>query len=400
MRFKKANCWVVAVLIFAMLACNMPGGTTSTQPPATKAAAAVPDKTSVPVTPVPGNTQPVATEGTAPILVGLATAPPGKYDWSKLDAALAGFVPNTVKGLTFMLAQDGQVLFSKAYGDQGLDTVQPIGFSTKLPSALAILTLVDEGKLKLDDPVANYLQGKIEWPADKSAITMRMLLNNTSGLQGDPDCVKNKIITLQECAQQIANAPVESTPGSQFAYGNGGYQVAGYIAEVLSGTLWEYFFKDRIARPLVLPMFTYGRKNNQLGSGTNPHIGGGAASDVNDYTKILQMFLAGGKFGGKQILSPEIIAEMQKDQIAGLPKTYSPGEDLLPGYSFGLFFTDPQYLLSSKGPELSDQGQFGFTPWVDLALNYSAVLLIKAHAKDGTKIWGAIRPLIIEQLTK
>ena len=320
------------------------------------------------------------------------------YDWSALDQMLESFVPAKVDGLTFLLAKDGQVIYEKALGNQTIDSFLPIASSTKMPSAVVILTLVEDGLLNLDEPVATYLQGHINWPADKAAITTRMLLNHTSGLLGDPDCIGHRWPgTLQECAQEIANAPLEFTPGTQFAYGGGSFQVAGYVAEVVSGKSWNDLFQERLATPLGLTQFTY--SGGTLGSETNPRIAGGASSDVYDYNKILQMILNDGQYNGTQILSPQTIQMMTTSQISGLPLLRSPGEDdLLLGYSFGFWISDPSIHPGSNGPELSDQGAFGCTPWVDFDLGYSAVLLIKDRTRTGIEIWNAIRPIIIEEI--
>lgn len=326
-------------------------------------------------------------------------ATPVSYDWSALDAALESFVPGQVDGLTFLLAQDGQIIYEKALGNQTMDSFLPIASSTKMPSAVVILTLVEDGLLDLDEPVSTYLQGHINWPADKAAITTRMLLNHTSGLLGNPDCLGNRGGTIQECAQEIANAPLEFAPGTQFAYGGGSFQVAGYVAEVVSGKSWNDLFRERLAEPLGLTTFTY--SGGTLGSDTNPRIAGGASSDVYDYNKILQMILNDGQYNGIQILSPQTIEMMTTSQIAGLPLLRSPGkDDLLLGYSFGFWISDPSIHPGSNGPELSDQGAFGCTPWVDFDLGYSAVLLIKDRTRTGTEIWNAIRPILIEEFKK
>ncbi|MEW6085733.1 MAG: serine hydrolase [Chloroflexota bacterium] len=325
---------------------------------------------------------------------------PVSYDWSALDQALEDFAPGKVDGLTFLLAKDGQVIYEKAFGNQTMDSFLPIASSTKMPSAIVIFTLVEDGLLDLDEPVATYLQGHINLPADKAAITTRMLLNHTSGLLGNPDCLGNRGRgTLQECAQEIANAPLEFNPGTQFAYGGGSFQVAGYVAEVVSGKSWNDLFQERLAKPLGLTTFTY--SGGTLGSDTNPRIAGGASSDVYDYNKILQMILNDGQYNETQILSPQTIQMMSTSQISGLPLSRSPGEDdLLLGYSFGFWVSDPSIHPGSNGPELSDQGAFGCTPWVDFDLGYSAVLLIKDRTRTGTEIWNAIRPIIIEEFKK
>src|SRR5436305_2688802 len=141
-----------------------------------------------------------------------------------MNAKRRRYVPGTVKGLSRMVAHNGQVVYSQALGNQTVGSILPIASASKMPSALAIMTLVDEGKLNLDEPVGDYLRGKIDWPPDKATITMRMLLNHISGLQRNPPCLRNVFSTLRDCAGQIANEPQEfSPPGCRFAYGGGGF---------------------------------------------------------------------------------------------------------------------------------------------------------------------------------
>ena len=244
-------------------------------------------------------------------------------------------MPQTVNGLGFMIARNGQVIYAQAFGNQQVDTVLPIASSSKMPSAAVIMSMVDQGLLDLDKPVGSYLAGKIDWPQDKAAITLRMMLNHTSGLQPNAACLVRPFLTLRECAQEIANAPLDFAPGTKFEYGGGGFQVAGYIAEAVSGQRWSDLFDQRIGKPLGLTTFNYG-------VGTNPQIAGSARSDLADYTKIEQMFLADGVYNSQRILSHAAITEMEQDQVAGVPKLYSPGGNALPGYSFGWWHTDPQ----------------------------------------------------------
>jgi len=248
------------------------------------------------------------------------------YDWSALDQTLQGFVPAKVGGLTFLLAKDGQILYEKALGNQTMDSFLPIASCSKMPSAATILTLVDDGNLNLDEPIGTYLQGHINLPADKAGITTRMLLNHTSGLEGSPSCMTNrKEETLQECAQEIVNAPLTFAPGTRFAYGGGGFQVAGYIAEVITGKSWNELFQERFAAPLGLTTFTY--SGGVLGNEINPRIAHGASSNIYDYNSILQMVLNNGQANGMQVLSTQTIQMMKTSQTAGVPILRSPGED-------------------------------------------------------------------------
>ncbi len=320
------------------------------------------------------------------------------YDWSQLRNRLQSFVPNTVVGLGLMIARDGQVIYAEAFGNQNVDTVLPIASSTKMPSGTVIMKLVEQGLINLDEPIATYLQGKINVPADKAGITVRMLFNHTSGVIAEPLCTNNLFTTLKACAQEALNAPLEFTPGTKFAYGGGGMQVAGYVAEAVTGKRFTELFDEIVATPLGLTRFRYN-------SNTNPRIAGGAFSDIGDYTKILQMQLAGGIYQGNRILSQSTIDEMQRDQIVGIEKLRSPGGTMLTGYSFGWWHSNPAHLSQQAqpqtvGPELSDRGLFGSTPWIDKDLNYSAVFLIFDLTQASTDIWNEIRPLIIEQIKK
>lgn len=334
--------------------------------------------------------------------LGVSNSPVGNYDWTALTAKLQSYISNqtplpdnAVRGMTFMLARHGKIIYAQAFGNQTLDSVLPIASSTKMPSMLAIMTLVDEGVLNLDAPISNYLQGYATVPADKANITLRMLMNHTSGLP-QPTCLSDDAVTLRQCVQQILNAPLGFTPGSQFSYGGGSMHVAGGIAEAVTGQTWNQFFANRLAAPLGLTRFTYGAT-------PNPRIAGGAFSDVGDYMRILQTFLASGVYTNTRILSVRGYDEMKTDQKRDLPVANSPGGNILTGYSYGWWHSAASYLQSQPAPqtvglELSDQGAFGCTPWIDLEHNYAAIILIQRTTVNGTIIWNGIRPLIIEQM--
>lgn len=337
-------------------------------------------------------------------------------DWTQLGQALDGFVSSAanppagmVKGYSFVLFNRSGVVYTRAGGDHSLATVDMLDSASKMPAVAAIMTLVDQNKLNLDTPIASYLQAAgnpISWPSDKAAITMRMLLSHTSGLpglgDGQPQCMRQPLIsTLRACAQQIANTALVSQPGAEFNYGGADFQVAGYIAVVLSGAAnWQTFFNQALATPLGgIPSYTYGNPLVVF----NPRIAGGASSNVSDYATILGMLLDGGSHGGTQVLSSSAIATLQTNQIGGLPKAFIPfsGSAAIdyPGYTLGLFISDPALYPGSPGPEFSDPGLSGATPWFDTGLGYGAVILIDDTTQTGLNMWNAVRPLIIDQLT-
>lgn len=336
-------------------------------------------------------------------------------DWNALGQKLDSFVDLTatqasgkVRGYSFVLFDRSGVLYTRAGGDHLMSTVDPLASASKMPAVAAILTLVDQNKLNLDTPVASYINAAgnpITWPADKAAITMRQLLSHTSGLPGlgdnQPGCLNNpRLTTLQACAQQVANAALVSQPGAEFNYGGADYQVAGYVAVLIAGASnWESFFNDALATPLGgISSFSWGTALLT----PNPRIAGGASSNVSDYATILATVLDGGVANGHQVLSSNAINMLMTNEIAGLPVKNSPFGDaqaaLYPGYTLGLFISDPSLHPNSAGPEYSDPGLQGATPWFDTGLGYGAVILINSNTITGVAMWNAVRPLITAQL--
>lgn len=338
-------------------------------------------------------------------------------DWSGLGGTLDSFVSGdknpssgSVAGYSFLLYDQSGTLFTRAAGvtragdAMTTQSVIPLNSASKMPSAAAIMTLVDHLQLNLDLPVTTYLLlGGIVWPLDKTGITMRMLLDHTSGLPGlsdksSPDCLGHQTTTtLRQCVIDISNLTLVSQPGAEFNYGGADYQVAGYIATLLSGQDWQTFFDGAIGQPLGLSTFSYGDA-----SVTNPRIAGGASTNTADYAKILQMVQNGGTFGGKRVLSAASVAQLEKNQINGKPVAFTPFPNgqaqFYPGYGFGLWISAPSLYAPSPGPEFSDPGLDGSTPWFDNGLKYGAVLLIEQDPATGLDIWNAARPIIIQQL--
>lgn len=321
-----------------------------------------------------------------------------------LDAALAN---EQIDGYSFALVDAGGTLDLRNGGDIALGQTVELASASKLPTVLAILTLVDDGLLDLDRPVGEYLNELdpgFVWPADKAAITTRMLIAHTAGMVGlsdsQPDCLfVERQTTLRDCAQVIADAALIATPGSVFNYGGADLQVAAHVATLLTGDSWHGLFADRIGRPLGLTRLSYG----DPAVISNPRVAGGAVSTARDYGRLLRLLLNDGMHNGTRVLSSAMVAELLRDQIAGLPVRYAPfaPERLadFPGYGLGVFISAPGLHPGSAGPEYSDPGLFGATPWLDLSLGYGAVLLIENTTATGLALWDQLRPSILAGLT-
>lgn len=363
---------------------------------------------------VPAGTTQVALQasnsaGTATQAIGLRA-----YDWTGTAATLDATIGSSsgqVAGYSFGLFDRIGPLFARAGGNIPAEKLVLLASATKLPSVMAILSLVDSGEIALDTPVAEYLarDPAFDWPADKAAITMRMLLAHTSGLPGlddpaQPACINDETgISLRDCAQNIAHVDLADRPGTAFNYGGIDFQVAAYIATLISGQNWQDFFQARLAMPLSLTRFTYGNPATVI----NPRVAGGGASIASEYGELLRLLLNDGLHNGARVLSSAMVAEILRDQTAGLRTVYTPfpfGRRIdYPGYGLGMFLSAPRKHPGSNGPEWSDPGAFGSIPWIDLALGYGAVLLLQEDILTGTNtgldIWDNLRPGIITQLT-
>ncbi len=335
--------------------------------------------------------------------------PKNPQAWTSVDQTLDAYLQGAggpLRGYGFAVFDSSGVLHSRYGGDYDRDTRVWLASASKGPAAAAILTLVDAGLLDLDEPIATYIAQAghpIVWPAAKRAITMRMLLAHTSGLSGNglaqAKCLHSVLtMTLQQCAQLIALAPIVYDPGTAFNYGGADYQLAGYVATLISGMNWQTFFDQAIGLPLQLTRFSYGDPEQVR----NPRIAGGATSTLTDYVRFMQMLQNDGEWNGVRVLSPAAVATLRSNQIAGTPVVYVPFSDAdkprFDGYSLGFWISNPLQYPGSPGPEFSDPGLFGTMAWIAAGLDYGAVLLIENTMETGLQMWSALRPLIIAHL--
>lgn len=175
---------------------------------------------------------------------------------TKIDALITKeFKDKDGPGGAFLVAKNGKPIYQKAFGKANLELdilltpeyVFQLGSITKQFTAIAILMLEEQGKLKTSDPISKYIP---DYPSGEK-ITIHHLLTHTSGIK---DFTKMK--TLQEIAQKemtpkmmvdfFKNEPAVSAPGEKFEYNNSGYVLLGYIIELTSGETYENFIEKRI----------------------------------------------------------------------------------------------------------------------------------------------------------
>lgn len=284
---------------------------------------------------------------------------PSSYDFSKLTASIRQAVEEApLEGACLLVVQDGKTIAEQCFGRYTSDTVVPIASASKWLSAATIMTLVDEGKLSLDDPVSKYLP---KFTGKKGRITIRQLLSHTSGLPGQAPALGDFRTTLAEAVDRIAEIELVAEPGTEFRYGGVSMQVAGRVAEIVGGKPWAKIFQERIAGPCEMTSTRYGR----FGLSRNPRIAGGASSTLHDYRNFLTMILGRGEFQGRRVLSVEAIRQMEQDQTRGAESKAATLVRLQAGTKYGLGEWLDRQDERGQGIEISSPGAFGFRPWID-----------------------------------
>ena len=228
------------------------------------------------------------------------------------------------------------------------DTVFWIASMTKPVTAVSLLMLQDEGKLKVSDPVAKYIPefAALKTPSGQPAnLTIAQMMTHTSGLGEAPREGATNAHTLADLIPLFLAAPMQYEPGSKWNYTQSGINTASRIVEIVSKQPFDVFVQQRLLDPLGMKNTTFYptrkpsthlvvayKKNRTTGEleaaappagfgveGRPPLGNGGLFSTGPDYARFCQMLLASGTFGGKRYLSPEAMKLLMTVQTGDLP---------------------------------------------------------------------------------
>ena len=296
------------------------------------------------------------------------------------DAPLAGFddyVNKAIKdwevpGVAIAVVKDDKIVFAKGYGVRELgktdpitpNTVFAIGSSSKAFTAAALAMLVDEGKLKWDDPATKYLPGfQLYDPYATRELTVRDLLSHRVGLERGDRLWYATHYDRDEVLRRIRYLRPSSSFRSRFGYQNIMFLAAGQIVPQVVKKSWDDFLRERIFMPLGMnstnttittfkevkdlaaPHARIDGKIKPVAYRLIDNIGpaGSINSNVTDMAQWVRLQLGGGKFGGKQIISQASITQMQA------PHTIIPLEGI-----YAQFYPEAHFLNYGLGWFLSD----------------------------------------------
>jgi CubicO group peptidase (beta-lactamase class C family) len=294
------------------------------------------------------------------------------------------------------------------------DSIFWIASMTKPITSMAVMMLVEEKKLQLDDPVEKYLpvfhDQKLQ--RDKTLVsparpvTIRDLLTHTSGLASSSPTAANQPVDTLSLAQMVefyAHQPLISEPGAKWAYSNNGMNTLGRLIEVVSGQSYADFLQTRFFTPLGMNHTSfwpnaedqarmakpYRRVDDQLVEATNFRFStplenpqrtalpaGGLFSNAHDLIKLYQMILSGGETHGHRYLTASTLQQMTTNQLGDLPKV-----SFTPGMHMGLGFHvvhEPQGVTESLSPgTYGHGGAYGTQVWIDPVKQRIYLLLIQ-----------------------
>ena len=216
----------------------------------------------------------------------------------------------------------------------GADTMYGIGSVSKMLATVAVMKLADQGLVDLDAPFSSYVPSFTAFSPAWRQITVRMLMNHSSGLPGSnyPSLFTATYWPgyLQETLDTIAEEDIKTTPGYMNVYCNDGFTLLEALIPAVTGKSYEQYVTDEVLTPLGMLHTKYAVVQFPDGSYakcytgdvahpqevTNSLASGGAYSTPTDLSVLARMLANGGVFRGTRVLSPEAVAEMGTDQMA------------------------------------------------------------------------------------
>ena len=366
----------------------------------------------------------------APLCLGQAAGPIS-------DVLRNAVESHQISGVAAMVTRDGVTVYQGAFGNRidnpatpmTVDTIFRMASMTKPVTSVAVMQLVEAGKVKLDAPASEYLPeiarvqvldhidaktGQAVMRSPKTPVTVRQLLSHTSGYGYDRwDAVLNDYRTKLLASGAVPadfQEPLLFDPGTKWQYGSSTAWL-GRIVEAVSGQTLEQYCRVNILDPLgmadtsydVTPekQFRLATLHQRAPDGTLTEApprplqpvkvyrgDGGLYGTAPDYVKFMAMILGGGQLGTVRILRPESVAAMEKNQIGGLSlqdfKTVDPGTSLdgrVPGGldKFGLGFAiNTKAVEGGRGAgSLAWAGLDNTYFWIDPARKTTAVIMMQ-----------------------
>ena len=359
------------------------------------------------------------------LLSAALSAPAGPGRLARIDDAVAAAIARgDLPGAVVLVGRGDTVLLRRAYGFRAVepareamtvDTIFDVASLTKaVATAPAVMLLVQEGKLRLADPVARHLPEFAPEGGERAKVTVEQLLTHRAGFPPD-DPLELYSGTPAEIFARKFRQPLAHAPGSVFTYSDVGYEVLGELVARVAGEPLDRFAAERLFRPLkmrdtgFLPLARPDgasvaariapteRRDGRFARGEvhDPRafaLGGvaghaGLFSTADDLARFCRMLLRGGTLGGTRVLAPLSVEALTR------PRFYGDGGVRALGF-------DVETAFSSNRGDLFPPGSFGHTGftgtslWIDPASRTYVLFLSNRVHPDGKGDVGPLRGLV------
>jgi CubicO group peptidase (beta-lactamase class C family) len=328
-----------------------------------------------------------------------------EYDFSAVDPIVESFIAeHDLNGAGLVVVDEDEGIVGEQYfGEFDADRVSLVASASKMVTAGVLVRLADQGELDLDQPIAEY----VDWAEGQNPdVTVAQLLSSSSGFVGllpDPAygpyvCQFLPTVEIEDCATTAWTTPGDDAdvvaPDTEWRYGGVQWQIAGAVAETVSGKPWSELLEETYVEPCGVDSMGYNNHWTQIGEGLagypeefdgdpgvlsptdNPSMEGGLYTDPVDYAELLLMQLRDGRCGSTQVLEPESVERMQTDRIEAY------GGKTFTGSGYGLGW----WVERDGSGRIYDPGAYGAVPWLDLDGGFGAFLVIEADASLGAQL--------------
>ena len=331
------------------------------------------------------------------------------------QTAVQELINQGASAVAIALVDDKRIIWSQRFGLADRDTGQMptdstmfgTGSVSKMFATIAVMKLVDRGVVDLDTPLVTYLPAFRMAAAGYENITVRMLLNHSSGFPGSD--YRNAIIRspvpgyLDQVLQTLSMSRLKAPPGYMSVYCNDGFTITAALVQAMSGKSYVQFVQDEILTPLGMANTRYPLSAFPAGSYAKAYVKGAAKpqefvntlasgavySTADDMARIAMMFLSGGRVGTTRILSGASVAEMAKDQTIG---SFDPIHNESLAYGLGWD--------SVSQPGLAAVGFDGWAKGGDSS-DYHAALVVSPQAQLGIVVLtsgpGSPPPIVVAE---
>ena len=331
--------------------------------------------------------------------------PTAGLDFSEVDATFQSFLDDSpvFDGISYVVVDANATLHTATFGDHTEDLVVMLASTSKVPAVMTLLALDEDPNVSftMDQPVSTMLP----YEGVYTDRTITQMVSNTSGIPGlqaladygNPfgqtletlnhlcTFAATDTVEFEACGKQLLTSELANSQpaGDSFDYGGSQWQAAGVTASIATNSTWNQLVDQYLGTPCGLEVFTFGNPWQELNFGetsfngtveslpgqSNPHIGGGAITNMTDYAKLLQIHLNGGFCGDQPVLSQAAIERMRVDRggvVSMNPTAYGMG-----------------WWIASDNPGVyDDPGAFGAISFIDIERGIGGYIAIDDYSRE------------------